>query len=73
MVGYTMNQLINKEVVDKEWLEIHPIDKKRYVGIDIKPLKSQTENEEYIGFNPKYRIIFTHEMIVSKNRLNSFI
>lgn len=70
--GYTMNDLINKKIVDKEWLEIHPIDKDRFVGIDTEPLKSTVKNDEISEFNPKYRIIFTHEMISANKRLNSF-
>lgn len=73
LVGYTMNDLINKKVVDKEWLEIHPTDKKRYIGIDMQPLKPQIESNEKIEFNPKYRIIFTNEIILSEKRINSFI
>ena len=72
MRGYTMNQLINNKVIDKEWLEIHPTDKKRYIGINTEPLLVQTQNDESVKFNPKYRIIFTSDIIPSKNRRNSF-
>lgn len=73
MKGYTIAEIVNKKIIDKEWLEIHPKDKKRFVGLQENALKTNlTDNLNY-EFNPKYRIVFTTENISVENRLNSFV
>jgi hypothetical protein len=59
------------DIIDRKWIEIYPTDKTRYTVIDTSPITNKeiilTKNENV--FNPKYRIIFTPEIINSKDRL----
>ncbi len=72
--GYDLNTLVTMNVIkNKKWVEIHSRDKKRRVEVETNFLKNllNVEKGEYT-FNPKYRIMFTPEIIDPKKRYNSF-
>jgi hypothetical protein len=71
MDAYDLDTLSKMDIIDRKWIEIYPTDKTRYTVIDTSPITNKeiilTKNENV--FNPKYRIIFTPEIINSKDRL----
>lgn len=72
--GYDLNTLVSMKVVkSKKWVEIHSKDKKRRIEVEAKFLDDiYNVHEKDYRFNPKYRIMFTTEVIDPKKRHNSF-